>query len=170
MPSRSESPITSRTRTLVSVALLRLAAQIHDADAVGVDTNIRRVCERTHGNALRDADAADQARVLAPGLQGRDRFLAVMDLGATVCTARAPRCEECPLLGVCVTRGVRDGEVRRHQARYEGSLRQRRGTVLARLRAEPGVPVDDLDAEALAGLHADGLVEVQRGVARLARS
>jgi A/G-specific adenine glycosylase len=147
-----------------------LAAQVHDADAVGVDTNIRRVAERTAGITLRDADAADHARSLAPGLGGRDRFLALMDVGATVCTARAPRCGECPLHAVCATRGVRDGEARRRQARYEGSLRQRRGGVLARLRDQASAPVHELDAEALAGLQADGLVEVHRGRARLART
>ena len=55
------------------------------------------------------------------------------------------------------------------QARFEGSFRQRRGRVLARLREGP-VPTRELDGEALASLLDDGLAEVTRGRAHLPRS
>jgi hypothetical protein len=59
------------------------------------------------------------------------------------------------------------GEVRTRQAAFEGSFRQRRGLVMARLRAEDAVPVADLDGEALTSLVADGLAVVAGVVARL---
>jgi A/G-specific adenine glycosylase len=112
--------------------------------------------------------AAEAASVrVGRGMHGRDRLLALMDLGSLVCTARAPACASCPLRRRCATRGVLVGEVRSRQARFEGSFRQRRGAVLARLRAASSVAVDDLDAEALASLVADGLADVDADVARL---
>ncbi len=62
----------------------------------------------------------------------------------------------------CATRGPLDGESRASQARFEGSFRQRRGVVLARLRDGPA-PVDDLDAAALTSLVADGLAVIDTG-------
>jgi A/G-specific adenine glycosylase len=99
-------------------------------------------------------------------LTGRDRLLALMDVGATVCTARTPRCSACPLRRRCATRGELTGETRQTQSRFEGSFRQRRGQVMARLRRSP-VAADALDGEALASLVADGLAEVRDGIAQL---
>jgi A/G-specific adenine glycosylase len=140
-----------------------------DPEAIGIDVNIRRVCERHAGRRLTDAHAVPYATTLAAPLVGRDRLLALMDLGALVCRARRPECSACPLEPTCATRGVRADETRHRQARFEGSFRQRRGRVLARLRAEPSVPAAELDADALASLVADGLAEVSRGRARLPR-
>ena len=50
--------------------------------------NIRRVCERVAGRRLAERDAEAEAVAIAEPLRGRDRLLALMDLGATVCTAR----------------------------------------------------------------------------------
>jgi A/G-specific adenine glycosylase len=90
-----------------------------------------------------------------------------MDLGATVCTARTPQCDVCPLLETCATRGTHEDETKHRQSRFVGSFRQRRGIVLAQLRVAP-TPASDLDGEALYTLIVDGLAEVERGVARLA--
>ncbi|MDQ1519814.1 MAG: A/G-specific adenine glycosylase [Actinomycetota bacterium] len=144
-----------------------VVAQADDADAIGIEVNIRRVCERVAGERLRDRDAELVAVKIAAPLTGRDRLLALMDLGATVCTARVPACNGCPLFDACVTRGTHDDETRHRQGRFEGSFRQRRGQVLARLRDAPA-PTEELDGEALYTLIADGLAEVERGVARLA--
>jgi A/G-specific adenine glycosylase len=71
-----------------------------------------------------------------------------MELGAIVCTARAPRCDECPLAAVCAWRLAgypeHDGPAPRRQARFEGSDRQLRGRVMAELRASD-VPVTDAE-------------------------
>jgi A/G-specific adenine glycosylase len=141
-------------------------AQADDGDAIGIEVNVRRVCERVAGTKLADRDAEAVARQIARPLRGRDRLLALMDLGATVCVSRAPACAGCPLHRKCATRGTHEEETRHRQGRYEGSFRQRRGTVMARLRVAP-VPAQELDGEALYTLVADGLAEVERGVARL---
>jgi A/G-specific adenine glycosylase len=142
-------------------------AQVADHDVVGAEVNIRRVCERVAGRRLPEREADAVAREVASPLRGRDRLLALMDLGATVCTARTPSCDHCPLARRCATRGVLDDETRHRQSRYEGSFRQRRGQVLAALRAADRVAVESLDREALASLVADGLAEIDGATAQL---
>jgi A/G-specific adenine glycosylase len=139
-----------------------VAAEADDADTVALDTNIRRVVERVVGRRLAQREAENECRRLGGRLSGRDRLLALMDLGALVCTPRAPQCGACPLQRRCATRGPRTDERRSRQAPYAGSFRQRRGRVLAALRIAPAA-VEQLDSEALASLVADGLAEV-RGV------
>jgi A/G-specific adenine glycosylase len=105
-----------------------------------VDTNVRRVRERT-------------------GLEfGPSCAQALFDLGATVCLARIPRCEICPLAGQCPSRGRRY-EPLRHQGRFEGSFRQRRARALRAVTERPR-PLAELDAEAVAALERDGLVRL----------
>jgi A/G-specific adenine glycosylase len=112
-----------------------------------VDVNVRRVQERT-GHAFTAAAAQ-----------------ALMDLGATVCLARIPRCGECPLAAQCPSRGRRYEPLRK-QGPFEGSFRQRRAATL-RLVADAGRPLAELDADAVAALAKDGLVHVAEGVVSL---
>jgi A/G-specific adenine glycosylase len=113
-------------------------------DVLPVDTNVRRVLDRT--GAAFDASCAQ----------------ALFDLGATVCLARVPRCGICPLAEACPSRGRRY-EPRRKQGPFEGSFRQRRALALrAVARGEPHG-----DADAIAALAQDGLVVVENGVATL---
>ena len=88
-----------------------------------------------------------------------------MDLGATVCLARVPRCAVCPLAAECPSRGARYEPLRK-QGPFEGSFRQRRAATL-RLVAETPRPLGELDAEAVAALHRDGLVHLAGGVVAL---
>src|SRR5262249_53146640 len=101
--------------------------------------------------------------------------VALMELGALVCTAARPGCDRCPLSEECRWRrngSPATGAPRRSQ-RYEGTDRQCRGAVLAVLRAALGpVPVGALDAcwpdplqrvPVLAGLVADGLAVPYEG-------
>lgn len=90
---------------------------------------------------------------------------ALMDLGATVCLARIPRCADCPLASGCPSRGTRD-EPARKQSRFEGSFRQRRAGAL-RLVAERDRQLAELDGDAVAALERDGLVVVRDGVVAL---
>ena len=90
---------------------------------------------------------------------------ALMDLGATICVARIPRCAECPLAPVCPSRGIRE-EPTRKQGSFEGSFRQRRADTL-RLVAESSRRLDALDAEAVGSLERDGLVVVAEGAVAL---
>jgi A/G-specific adenine glycosylase len=110
-----------------------------------VDTNIRRVLERTGGEF------------------GPESAEALMDLGATVCLARIPRCDECPLAAGCPSRGSRY-EPQRKQSRFEGSFRQRRAETLRLIARGRSARLDD---EAVASLARDGLVEVREGRVRL---
>jgi A/G-specific adenine glycosylase len=109
-----------------------------------VDVNVRRVLERT--GAEFDHTCAQ----------------ALMDLGATVCIARVPRCGECPLADECPSRGQRFEPVRK-QGRFEGSFRQRRAEALRALLDG----ADPSDEEAVAALASDGLVQVEGGVVSL---
>ena len=118
-----------------------------DSAVLPVDTNVRRVQERT-GASFSAASAH-----------------ALMDLGATVCLARVPRCGICPLAARCPSRGRRYEPLRR-QTPFEGSFRQRRARTL-RLVAERPRDLPSLDAPAVAALARDGLVEVDEGLVRL---
>jgi A/G-specific adenine glycosylase len=110
-----------------------------------VDTNVRRVLERT-GGAF-----------------GPEAAEALMDLGATVCLARIPRCEICPLAEQCPSRGRRYEPLRK-QSRFEGSFRQRRARTLELVAAGRAT---GLDADAVSSLAKDGLVEITDGGVRL---
>jgi A/G-specific adenine glycosylase len=145
---------------------LAVEAQVDDADVAPIEVNVKRVVQRVAGRRLTDREAEAETVRVGGRLRGRDRLLALMDLGATVCTARDPRCHACPLRRRCATRGPLDGEARAAQARFEGSFRQRRGRVLGVLRAGPA-PVAGLDADALASLVSDGLAVVTGPTAHL---
>jgi A/G-specific adenine glycosylase len=82
-----------------------------------------------------------------------------------VCLARIPRCEVCPLAGGCPSRGRRYEPLRK-QSRFEGSFRQRRARTLT-LVAEASRSAAELDAEAVASLERDGLVERAGEMVRL---
>jgi len=90
---------------------------------------------------------------------------ALMDLGATICIARVPRCGECPLAGGCLSRDRRFEPLRK-QGPFEGSFRQRRARML-RLVSEKARPLAELDAEAVASLERDELVRVEDELVRL---
>ncbi len=147
--------------------------------AAVVDTNVRRVQARVVTGTALPAPALTAAELrLAeellpdePALAAR-WSVAVMELGALVCTARSPACARCPLRDRCawVAAGspAYAGPARRGQA-WEGTDRQCRGVIVAALREATGpVSVGALSsrwpdqgqfARALAGLVTDGLVE-----------
>jgi A/G-specific adenine glycosylase len=154
-----------------------------------VDTNTRRVLARAvyarsqpGQPSRRDLTAMDDVLPAEPA-DAAVFNAAAMELGATVCTARAPRCGGCPLSALCAWRasGYPDtGDERRRQARYEGSDRQARGAVLKRLRdaASHAVPIDDIIPDwpdpaqrdrAIDSLIGDGLAEAADGLLALPR-
>jgi A/G-specific adenine glycosylase len=110
------------------------------------DTNVRRVQERT---GFRFGPKCAQA---------------LMDLGATICLARIPRCNVCPLAGDCPSQGRRYEPLRK-QSRFEGSFRQRRAKTLRLVAA--GARLGELDGQAVAALERDGLLQVAEGRAEL---
>jgi A/G-specific adenine glycosylase len=116
-------------------------------DVLPRDVNVERVTRRTRHPF---SGAAAQA---------------LMDLGATICLARIPRCGACPLEDRCPSCGTRD-EPARKQSRFEGSFRQRRAALL-RLVAKGPHAVGELDASVVEALGRDGLVVVADGLVRL---
>jgi len=152
-----------------------------------VDTNTRRVIARAvDGRAQPDApakkDLERMAQLLPEDVAESATFnAAMMELGAVICTARAPRCEVCPIAASCawLQAGRPDtGDRRRRQAKYEGSDRQARGGVLRALRHAEGhrMPSDAVLADwpdaiqrdrAIDSLIGDGLVEAVDGFLRL---
>ena len=116
-------------------------------DVLPVDVNVERVIRRT-GHSFTAASAQ-----------------ALMDLGATVCVARIPRCGTCPLEKACPSRGIRE-ETARKQGPFEGSFRQRRAATL-RLVAQSSHSLEVLDDEAVRSLERDGLVAVAEGAVAL---
>jgi A/G-specific adenine glycosylase len=88
-----------------------------------------------------------------------------MDLGATICLSRIPRCGVCPLAEACPSRGRRYEPLRK-QSRFEGSFRQRRAQTL-KLVSSDARDLAELDAEAVAALERDGLVKLNEGVVAL---
>ncbi len=151
-----------------------------------VDTNVRRVVARVvHGRAdspasVRDLD--DVAALLPNGADAPRFSVALMELGATVCTARSPRCGSCPL-STCAWRAAGfppATEPARRPQRYAGTDRQVRGRLLDVLRTNVApVTRAQLDVawlsdtaqrdRALHSLLMDGLVE-QTGDGRFALS
>jgi A/G-specific adenine glycosylase len=143
-----------------------------------VDTNVRRVVARAvHG--LADAgspsavrDLADVAALLPNDETAHVFSAALMELGATVCTARSPKCGICPL-SVCAWRAAGyppPTTTPKPSQRYAGTDRQVRGRLLDVLRASTSpVMREQLDVvwltdtaqrdRALDSLLVDGLVE-----------
>ena len=111
------------------------------------DTNVLRILERTRGEF------------------GPASAHALMDLGATICLARIPRCDLCPLSGECPSRGSRYEPLRK-QSRFEGSFRQRRARALKLVAAAPQ-PRESLEPQVVDALERDGLVEFQNGLVAL---
>lgn len=126
-----------------------------DLDDAPVDTNVRRVVHRLCLGVERPPRATareleTRARALVPPGRAHDWSSALMDLGATVCTARAPACGRCPLRADCAAAPIEPAQLRqapkpaalpfKHTARYA------RGRIVDRLRdLPPGRRISLLD-------------------------
>jgi A/G-specific adenine glycosylase len=143
-----------------------------------VDTNTRRVLARAVDGRAQPGAPSRRDLVVMEALLPPDPAAAAivnaatMELGATVCTARTPNCDSCPIAGACAWRALGHPgtpEERTRRPRYEGSDRQARGAVLRTLRDTAGtVSLDRIlpdwpDAvqreRAITSLLADGLAE-----------
>ena len=146
---------------------------------VVVDTNVRRVLARAvTGDAfpqltLTRAESDLARECLPPDRTAANTWnVAVMELGALVCVARGPRCDQCPIADLCAWnragRPAYDGPARKGQS-WHGTDRQVRGELLQRLRSAPGpvalAALEDAGPDAaqvlrcLDSLVADGLVD-----------
>jgi A/G-specific adenine glycosylase len=149
-----------------------------------VDTNIRRVLSRAvlgiaepePPRVKADMDLMDSVLPADPA-ESVAVNAGVMELGAVFCTARVPNCGECPIAEHCAWAlagfPANAGRTRTPQAKYEGSVRQARGAILALARANTritateiavAVPDSSKRDRALEGLLSDGLiVNTKRG-------
>jgi A/G-specific adenine glycosylase len=135
-----------------TVAAIRAFA--FDLDDAAIDTNVRRVTHRVlHGlehpplavHAQLDADA----HALVPRGRAHDWNSAMMDLGAGICTARAPKCLLCPLRTACAAAPIDAAQLERARAAhlpkrspqesipFEQTTRYARGRIIDRLRELP---------------------------------
>ena len=170
----------------------RAVASLAFGRPVGVvDTNVRRWLLRRFGgpdDPRRLQQLADGLAAAGRGARVADWTHATMELGATVCRARQPRCEACPLASACPSRDAAANVPVRRQAPLRGSDRAYRGAVVRILARQRRGRLDEvalrraLDAEAastggaledgrwelvLAALQRDGLVNRRLGMVGL---
>jgi A/G-specific adenine glycosylase len=155
-----------------------IAAFAHGRRHAVLDTNVRRVLARVaSGTEFPPGSVTRAERSLAEQLLPEDDptaatwSVALMELGALICTAAAPRCPACPVSDRCAWRAAGhppyDGPPRRGQA-WAGTDRQCRGRLMAVARDSEGAvhrsrldavwPDDDQRRRCLAGLVDDGLL------------
>ena len=141
------------------------------------DTNVRRVLGRALlGRIASEREAVVLDERLVPR-RGADRWHhALMDLGATVCLARTPRCGACPIAALCRSRGRAAPPMPRRQASFLTSDRRVRGRIVAALRDAPSglrpsdlrrAIGDDRVGRLTLELEGEGLAVVRRGRVRL---
>jgi len=116
-----------------------------------LDVNVRRVLRR------RFRDGVDVSG--DPWRAGQ----ALMEFGQRICAAR-PKCGVCPVREGCAGPDELAPRPPRPSRRFQGSVRQRRGQLLARVIAEGAVVVEEHDRPVAAGLAADGLAVLADGV------
>ena len=144
-----------------------------------VDVNIARVLTRRSGHRLTPGELQREADALVPPGRAWEWNQRLMDLGATVCTARQPACDECWFREGC--RWTGDAWITKRQSTFAGSDRQGRGRLVAALREHDvrvvdlpevmGWPGDRARAERVAAQLVDeGIVELRQAVMRLTMS
>jgi A/G-specific adenine glycosylase len=140
-----------------------------------LDINIRRLYTRCWlGKSAPTSTPNNSERELARGLIPENDdgtwAAATMELGALICKARNPLCEECPLMNQCLWReiGYPEDEVNKKRVQWHGSDRQCRGAIMQALREKPAVTEAELKKiwssrsqyeKALASLLDDGLIQ-----------
>jgi A/G-specific adenine glycosylase len=147
-----------------------------DAGVPFADTNIRRVLGRVLvGRSVSEREAVEIDAAVMPRRDAARWHHALMDLGATICVARAPRCGECPAYGVCLAKGVDAAPAVRRQATFAMSDRRVRGQIMRTVTQRRSVTlatlkrvVDDARVPALVrALSFEGLLAVHRGRVQL---
>lgn len=124
-----------------------IASIAFDEPIAVVDGNVERVLQRLSGRQIAGEDLWTAAELLLDRARPGDFNQAMMELGATVCTPRAPACLTCPVVELCATRGeLRRGVKAARQAKREihYALDLRRGAVFLVQRAK--------DARLMAGM------------------
>jgi A/G-specific adenine glycosylase len=145
--------------TAAAIASFAFGTQI-----AAVDTNMRRVLSRWHGEPL-DGSGLQAAADADLGIPAGDWNQAMMDLAATLCRPRQPSCSACPVEAWCS--GPHGYAPPPPQSRFEGSARQLRGCIIRavvrrpqsfdQIHRETGFPTEEIEI-AIADLEAEGLI------------
>ncbi len=167
----------------------------YDLADAPLDVNLKRVVHRIfwgaeHPPRATSAELSKRALALVPRGRAHDWNSALMDFGAAICTARAPKCASCPVRGICAAapldasaleRARRTRRSRRKAVPFARTSRYARGRIVDRLRdLPPGERISLLDLhrdlrdslanrriaevrELVRALHAEGLVVLQDG-------
>ena len=111
----------------------------HEFDGGVVDTNVRRILARWTNGPLSATEAQALADASVPAGHSWAWHQALFDLGASLCSARSPRCGDCPVEPCCAWAGVGEDPAipAPKQSRFEGSDRQGRGRLVDALRSGP---------------------------------
>jgi A/G-specific adenine glycosylase len=169
-----------------AAAIRAFAFERNDA---AIDVNVRRVVHRVVFGLEFPRLAADRtldtvAIAAVPNGAAHDWNSAMMDLGATMCTARAPKCLVCPLRDTCAAAPVDPAQLaeraRRHAPRkapqnalpFERTIRFLRGRIVERLRDVPpgeAIELDVLARDLAAVVPADRLHEIPSAIDALMR-
>ena len=162
LPKEKESLLAMQGIGEYTAAAVRVFA--FDCDDTAVDANVRRVVHRVlHGPEFPPITAdklREEALLLVPRGRAHDWNSALMDVGALVCTARAPACGICPVRKHCAAAPLKEdrlarlrlrhGRAKSPQERIPFSLTTRfaRGRIVDRLRAlPPGQRISLLDLQ-----------------------
>lgn len=131
-----------------------------ERDEAVVDTNVARLLARWSGRPLSGREVQALADDALPTGRAWEWNQGLLDLGATVCTKRAPSCSSCPAWELCAWRGTTGADpavgsagVPRRQSRFEGSDRQGRGRLVEAMR--DGRVVEERQLAQIAGWSGD---------------
>lgn len=141
-----------------------------DLPVAFADTNIRRVLGRVAlGRTATEREAVEIDAALLPRRAAARWHHALMDLGATICVARAPLCDRCPVYAPCRAKGADGAPIVRRHAAYVTSDRRVRGAILRELRTSGTLPLavlrrrvaDSRVPRLVERLSAEGMVETR---------
>jgi len=115
----------------------------YEQDVAVVDTNVGRILARQRGERLTARVAQTFADDIVPVGMGWSWNQGMLDLGALVCTKRAPKCDICPTASTCAwlngeaeapDPAIGSAAVSKGQSKFIGSFREGRARLLDVLR------------------------------------
>jgi A/G-specific adenine glycosylase len=156
-----------------------IAATAFGVPVAPLDVNVKRVMSRVTGIDPGSRDLQTTANTLVDRREPRRWLNAVMDLASGVCTRTMPRCDACPVFGMCASRGAAPADdARRPRLPFPQTTRWLRGRLIASLTDAPAdawVPLPDRlgthDRAAIMaaaeGLEREGFLVLLNGHARV---
>ena len=129
-----------------------IASFAYQDRALVLDVNIRRLFRRLYDGSDQLSAAPTKSEIkersqLLPETGAHIWAAATMELGALICTARSPKCDQCPVANECHWRaaGYPASEVRKRGQKWHGTDRQCRGTIIEALRSAPSLSQQEIE-------------------------